>query len=711
MSLGHLRWTAPLAAATLIAQQVGSNAIRDGLVLTWFPVTALPYFMAGAAVLSIPAALYSGRLMVRLGPDRQAPVLLSGCTVLFLFEWWMLPGYPRFVSVLLFLHSSVLGAVAISGFWSLMNERTDPYSAKGLLSTAATAATFGGLLGGVGVERITASFSISGVIIALAVTCAVAATAVTWIASGKPIRSLDGPPPEATTGAVSSIRSYTLLHRLAWVTALAAVLATLVDYQLKVEAVGWLGNGEPLVRFFGLFYAATGIAGFLLQALFGRRLLRRLGLGSIVAVHPAAVGASGALGLILPFPWLAILARGLDTVLRNSISRTGYELLFTPLPESAKRAAKSFIDVTVESAGKGVGAAFILVSTALAPTLALLPIKLGVLAVATIQFAIAARLQSGYTDELADGLRRRGGITVPPPEATIADFTAIRSFAALKVEDLNSILGLSSREALKPGFPDGDVDPVARAAGLLVSRDSACILREWDQIPSDPKLVSLLAPLLADERMVRPVAERLRSMGPAAAGALAGALLDPFNSPAVRRRIPLVLRGCESALAWIGLVEAIRRDPDPEVRKRSTRSLLALEATRPELADFSRISLADVRRELDASDGCHVDYGHLFNLLALVLDREPMLIAARAAETTDDTLRGAALEYLQTTLPADIFARLEPCLALGVTTHAPVRSGVEVRRELIEAGKTLTFSVDDLRRKLEEKGEEWELNS
>ena len=37
----------------------------------------------------------------------------------------------------------------------------------------------------------------------------------------------------------------------------------------------WLGKGEPLVRFFGLFYAATGLAAFLLQASFGRLILAR----------------------------------------------------------------------------------------------------------------------------------------------------------------------------------------------------------------------------------------------------------------------------------------------------------------------------------------------------------------------------------------------------------------------------------------------------
>ena len=77
-----------------------------------------------------------------------------------------------------------------------------------------------------------------------------------------------------------------LLRDLALVIALAATLAALVDYLLKAEAVAWLGKGEPLVRFFGLFYAGTALAAFLLQATFGRAILARVGLGGSVASHP-----------------------------------------------------------------------------------------------------------------------------------------------------------------------------------------------------------------------------------------------------------------------------------------------------------------------------------------------------------------------------------------------------------------------------------------
>jgi hypothetical protein len=142
-------WVAPLTACALIAQQVGANALRDGLFLSLFKVQSLPYFMAAAAILAILAAQLSGRFLTRLGPARVVPVLIAINAAFFVIEWVLLGIQPRAAAVLLYLHSGVMGGIAISSFWSLLNERFDPHSAKPLMARVAGAATFGGFVGGV----------------------------------------------------------------------------------------------------------------------------------------------------------------------------------------------------------------------------------------------------------------------------------------------------------------------------------------------------------------------------------------------------------------------------------------------------------------------------------------------------------------------------------------------------------------------------------
>ena len=175
------------------------------------------------------------------------PSLLGLSGALFLAEWALLGWQPRAASVLLYLHSSVLGAIAISAFWSLLNERFDPHSAKPLLAQVAAAATFGGLVGGVGAER-------SG---------GAASPGRAAPPAGHGRRRLPRPAPsfvgrgcrrgvarpaepEDARSGWAEIRRVPLLRDLALVVALAAMLAALVDYVLKAEAVAYFGKGEPL---------------------------------------------------------------------------------------------------------------------------------------------------------------------------------------------------------------------------------------------------------------------------------------------------------------------------------------------------------------------------------------------------------------------------------------------------------------------------------
>src|SRR6185436_6822073 len=52
----------------------------------------------------------------------------------------------------------------------------------------------------------------------------------------------------------------------------------------------------------------------------------------------------------------------------------------------------------------------------------------------------------------------------------------------------------------------------------------------------------------------------------------------------------------------------------------------------------------------------------IFTVLGLALPPEPLRIALHAVQTDDPELRGTALEYLESILPADVRAQLWPLL-------------------------------------------------
>jgi hypothetical protein len=683
-----------LTAAALLAQQVGSNAMRDGLFLSFFPVQSLPYFMAGAALLAVIAAQVSGRLLARFGPVRVAPVLFASHAALFVAEWLLLGVQPSAATVVLYLHASVFGAIAISAFWSLLNERFDPHSAKPLMTRVAGAATCGGLIGGVGAERVAALLPQGALLPLLGLLGGVCVAGARALGRGAPVSRSRGNEPEQAGGWIQ-LRRQPLLRDLAFVVALAAMVAGLVDYLLKAEAVAYFGKGPGLVRFFGLFYAGTGLAAVLMQTFLGRVALGRLGLAGSVATHPAMVGAAALLGFVLPSPLRSILPRGLDVVARASIFRAGYELLYTPLAEAAKRSAKSLIDVACDCAGKMTGALLILLLVGLAPSHPIGAVNLAAVIAAAAELFFARRLRSGYVSALQGGLQRQGQDFTQAVEYSLSDFTVAGGMAGLDRTAVLQALGSTG-----PPPTAAITDQAVAAIAEFRSGDLLRIRAALRDPPKDPLIIAALVQLLARDAVVRLVVSSLAGFGVRAAGEMVSVLLDPATSDVVRRRLPLALRSCPSAIARDGLLAALEGPFDFEIRLRCGRALLALTEDHPDLQKPFAGALTLVERELRGDGEAHQVREHVFNLLGLVLEREPVRIAARAFTTEDSYVRGTALEYLETVLPAQTFSALRPLLA--PTAPAPVRRrpGTDVRAELIRAGATMTVSLNELRSQL-----------
>ena len=135
--------------------------------------------------------------------------------------------------------------------------------------------------------------------------------------------------------------------------------------------------------------------------------------------------------------------------MRNSTFRAGYELLYTPFAESAKRSAKSVIDVAFDCAGKGAGAPLILLLVGLAPSHWFAVVNLAAALTAAGEFFVARRLRAGYVSALEGGLRRQqSGQLEQAVEYSMADFTVAGSMAGLDRSAVLRALG-----AAQPGRP------------------------------------------------------------------------------------------------------------------------------------------------------------------------------------------------------------------------------------------------------------------
>jgi len=703
--------SAALCAALVIASQTAGKATRDAIFLSQFHVTKLPALLVASAFLSIVASLWMARTMTKSSPAIVVPLLNVTSALLLIGEWLIYSSAPGPVAVAVYVHQSVIGAILVSGFYSVVSERFDPRSARSAIGTIGAGSTLGGILGAVIAERTGALLGTAGVLPVLAglqlVTgWRVAALARSHAAPAKPSEST-----RALVDAMRSLRHVTLLRHLALLVLLGNVAAAFLDYVLKARAsVSY--SGEDLLRFFAAFYGGIGVLTALVQWTVGRRALETWGIASMLAIWPAAIAVFGAAAAIVPTLITVVAARGAENLLRNTFFRQSYELLYTPLPAHDKRASKTIIDVGVDRLGDAFGGGLVAVGL-YAGARAELLFLIGAVLLALGVIWVTARVQRSYVEALERGLASRAidlELSEVGDQTTRA--TMLRTIYRLTPNSGESPSSSSSaRMAAVNNDSRVSADPVLSRSADLRSGDADKV-RAALANPLSPQLVAHAIPLLAWNEVAPAVIQSLRGAATRSTGQLVDALLDPDEEFAVRRRLPRVLAAARNVRARDGLLAALG-DPRFEVRYHTARALaIHLRGSRDVP---SEPIFAAVRRELEASDQAWQDLRILdavddrsadvgaeddpeaaalvhdranrgveqvFTLLEMVLPAETVRIAFRALHTDDRALRGTALEYLEQVLPPDIRDRLWPRITEDPNRPVSVRPHKDVVAEL-----------------------------
>ncbi|MEO7651088.1 MAG: MFS transporter, partial [Bryobacteraceae bacterium] len=228
-----------VATSCMLAHQVAGKAARDGFFLLQFPATDLPKMVVTAALLSFGLAALFGRLLERIGPRQLVPVAFTLSAVLHLAEWMAVSQQPRATAILIYLHIVGLGAILLSGFWSLLSELFDPREAKRRFGRIAAAGTGGGILGGIAAERLGAWTYTNHLLLLLAflhLACAALAYSLHTPGSYSPKHY-------ETVTAREAFHRTPLIWRLAALVFISTCSASLLDYLFKQGASAALGKG------------------------------------------------------------------------------------------------------------------------------------------------------------------------------------------------------------------------------------------------------------------------------------------------------------------------------------------------------------------------------------------------------------------------------------------------------------------------------------
>lgn len=706
----------------LTAAHVLGRATRDGLFLSTFPVTVLPRAMVGAAAIQLLSAALMSRLLARHGPSWTVPGLALLSALLFATEWWLVRAAPPVGTVLVYLHIAGTGGVLLSGFWSVVSERFDPHSGKAIIARIGGFGALGGVLGGLAGYRLAPALGAPAMLLGLLALHVAGGCLILGVGRGLAGRRTAGAGVGSVASGLRILRGQPFLLQMALLMMLIGAIEELVDYAFKAQASFRFRDEASLVGFFALFYTACNALAFLLQTALGARVLRSFGLGGAMALLPAGVAMAGAAATAFTRLVTVSIARACNAVLAVSFFRSGFELLYTPLPPETKRPTKSYIDVAADSVGDMSGGFLILGLLFFVPGL---PIQV-VLAIAVAAcigaLLLVARLQRGYVAQLAENLRS-GAVSLD--ESQPLDAATARAVAESRVTidraELQARLqelelgrapeGEGARPAERERLPSDadDLSDFVRRVGEVCSGNRERIRAVLSGTDPDPRLVPHVLSQLGRFDVPAEVVAYLRSAAPRCVGVLNDALLDPESAVLVRRRVPRVIEAAGGERAIAGLCLGFQ-DPDFGVRLECARSAARIIDREPQLrlprarvvawaegeASVDQQTWEQRGRRLQGIEersfllegvtelqAVNRSVEHVFTLLALALGSDVMRAALRALYGGDENLRGTGLEYLETVLPESLRATLWPRLPVGDTGRRVLRSSEEIEGELL----------------------------
>ncbi len=691
------------AALMMIGHLQGGKTVRDALFLSYFDVADLPKMMIATAVLSALAVITFSRVLTKYGPARLMPPFYIFSGIISFGEWGAMAFWPQIVTVVLYLHVTVFDALLISGFWSIINERYDPYSAKNIISRMVIFTALGGLFGAGAAAVVAKTVDIRAVIAMLAILHVFTGLALFEVTRGQTARKQQQP---FSRGLLSVLKNNSLIQRMGLLMLMLAVTISLLDYLFKARLQVSLSRDE-LVTFFAYFYIAIDIGSFLLQTFVGRRALQWLGFGGTIVVLPLSIIFGGLITFIFRSLTTVTLLRGAANLITNSFFGPGYELFFTPISSADKRASKILIDVGANRSGNMLGGLLIM-------GLLLLPgstgsyILIAVMVFAGMMSLLIFLLNRGYISQLAHNLLSR---KIKADEAKVKDkakatglaFTRpslepdglLQQMSAYRSKD---ILSQDQPAKLRKAVlaPESNPSGSYEAAQLeiikdLISQDENRVRRVLVNKKMTPALLPYILPLLRSQSVLKEALNAIKPLTSSASGQLVDALLDHHQHPLVRRRIPLLLGQANNERAVQGLTLGLQ-DQELDVRFRCAEALARIKNNLPDLTIDTEAIWHCVYREIAFFRGSDFKpirgvepLRHLFNLFGVIFEPQVMDICYESLQVVDPTIRGTALEYLENQLPQNVRSPLWPLIEAGHIEVKSDRSSQEIMQDLLQA--------------------------
>ncbi len=343
--------------------------VSRAMFLTKFDIDKLPGLYILIALFGGVLAYFYSKVAAKVSL-RAAVSWAMGLSVLILVVmWWLIRMKIPWMVYALNIWVSLFSVILVSQGWLVAGNLFNAREAKRLYPILDMGMVIGAAFGGEFTQRAVALIGTESLLLASAgmVALAYGASLIAGWKSRPAIESAHAGSDEETDfsfsqmiGDISRVRH---LRIIVGMMVVMYLVDTLVEYQFQAMARGSY-RGDQLTAFFGQFYGLwlNGVE-FVFQLFLTGLVVRWFGIGATLQISPVAVGLSSIAILAAPGVLSTSAVRLTEASTRYTMTKTGMELLYMPLPLALRNRIKAFIDICVDRLSRGLGGVLLLFLT------------------------------------------------------------------------------------------------------------------------------------------------------------------------------------------------------------------------------------------------------------------------------------------------------------------------------------------------------------
>jgi len=334
----------------------GRNA-RDSLFLVYFGVQYLPYMYFANALFLILCSVAYTTMVDQVERGR----FLAGTSLLFVAALvasrLVLVQRPHWFFPVLYMEAQVIWYFSLMQFWTFVGDLFDTRQAKRVFPLLAVGALLGMIGVGLGSRIVVHSLGTENLLLVWG-GLILAATVLGGVGFRR-YRTVKGPSNafeavvrsrlqasewQKIKAGVVEVGREPLERSLAGYILLLWTVYAIVDFCFSQTMRARYPHPNDLATFLGHFVGIQGFLCLVIQLLFARAVISRLGVGTTINFHPATL-LLGTTWMSLRYGYASVLAAKLgDATQLYTFSDSSYQLLYNPIPPERRAHVRGFIE-------------------------------------------------------------------------------------------------------------------------------------------------------------------------------------------------------------------------------------------------------------------------------------------------------------------------------------------------------------------------------